>query len=169
LEIPRQTRPSISRTASAFGSARLALQPPPRGHLRGAGHGGGQQLDLGLRQPGVGGDRVGDGLHAQPRHPGEPLPYGRLVAQVGLEHQPERALHVGALAVDEVEVCADRVVHPLGVVGGRRHRRAHRADQLGGVQVEQGQVELELAGEVLVEHRLGDPGRSAMSSIAAAW
>ena len=46
---------------------------------------------------------------------------------------------------------------------------ADRGDHRLGVLVEQRQVEVELAGEVLVEHRLADPGASAMSSIAAAW
>jgi hypothetical protein len=38
-----------------------------------------------------------------------------------------------------------------------------------GVLVEQRQVELELAREVLVEHGLLTPARSAMSSMAAEW
>ena len=42
------------------------------------------------------------------------------------------------------------------VVGGGGHRLADGGDQPLGVHLEQGEVELELAGEVLVEHGLAD-------------
>jgi hypothetical protein len=40
----------------------------------------------------------------------------------------------------------------------RGNGRIRRGEQLGDGRVEKGQVEIELAREVLVEHRLGDPG-----------
>jgi hypothetical protein len=81
-------------------------------------------------------------------------PDGGFVTQVRLEDQPERL----ALVVDEVEVRPRRAVHPLLVVGRRGHRGAHPLDQRVAMGVEQREVELELAGEVLVQHRLGDAG-----------
>ena len=78
----------------------------------------------------------------------------RLAAQVGLEHQPEGL----ALAGDEVEVGRHRAVHPVAVVRGRLDRPAQPVDQLLGVGGEQRVVEVELAREVLVQHRLAHPG-----------
>ena len=46
----------------------------------------------------------------------------------------------------------------LLVVGRRRERGAHGLEQGLAVLVQQGEVEVELAGEVLVEHRLADAG-----------
>ena len=75
-----------------------------------------------------------------------------VAAQVGAEDQP-----VGlALARDEVEVRRDGRLHPLLVVGGGRQRRVDLPDQLVGVGGEQRLVELQLAGEVLVENGLAD-------------
>ncbi len=62
--MPRQTRASTSRTASAFGTARPLASQQRAADLGGAGQAGGEQLGLRPAEPGVGGDRVGDGLHA---------------------------------------------------------------------------------------------------------
>ena len=92
-----------------------------------------------------------DSMHSA-LHPVDPLPHGRFVAQVGLEDQPERL----ALVVDEVEVGAHRSRDPLLVVARRRHRAADLVDERVTVRVQQCQIELQLAGKVLVQHRLGD-------------
>jgi hypothetical protein len=117
---------------------------------------------------GVPGDRLGDGVRAARGHPLDALAHGRVVAQVGLEDQPEGAL-VRTVAVDEVEVGTHRRCHAQAVVRRGGQRLADSADQALGVLVEQRQVELQLAREVLVEHGLADAGPSAMSSMAAAW
>ena len=77
-----------------------------------------------------------------------------VVAQVGLEDQAERL----ALGVDEVVVRADGGVDPRPVVVGAAHRLGDPLGQLGDVLLEQREVELPLAREVLVEHGLADPG-----------
>lgn len=76
----------------------------------------------------------------------------RLVGQVGLEDQTEGAalvLHVG-------EVGVHRRLDAQLVVRGRGERRADGLEQRLAVLVEQGEVELQLAGEVLVENGLAD-------------
>ena len=84
----------------------------------------------------------------------KPVAHGRLVAQVRLEHQP-----VGlALAAYVLEVGTEGGGHPLLGIGVRAERIAHRLQQGVHALVEQGQVELELAGEMLVEHGLADAG-----------
>src|SRR3712207_9579802 len=65
---------------------------------------------------------------------GPPLGDRRLVAQVALEDQPERALARRARAVDEVEVGLHRRLDALPVVGGRAERLAHARHQRLGVQ-----------------------------------
>src|ERR687885_649993 len=76
---------------------------------------GQQQRALGIGA-GVGGDDLGDRLDAGPGAPVDGRADVVVVAQVGLEDQPERL----ALGVDEVEVGADRAVDPGAVVGGPR-------------------------------------------------
>jgi len=78
----------------------------------------------------------------------------RVAGEVGLEHQPERL----ALGVDEREVRRDGGRYPLLVVGGGGQRPAGAGEQLGRVLLEQLEVEVPLAGEVLVQHGLADAG-----------
>ena len=87
-------------------------------------------------------------------HPVDLLAHGGLVGQVGLEDQPEGAGVAGHVVVER----RHRGRHPqLVVLGGRQGRPAVVDDRVAGL-VEQREVEVQLAGEVLVEHRLGDPG-----------
>ena len=88
------------------------------------------------------------------QRPIHPLADRRLVAQVRLEHQPERA----AGLVHEVEIHLDAAKHPVVVVAGALERLPHLPFEGVGMQVEQREVELELAREVLVEDRLADSG-----------
>ena len=75
-------------------------------------------------EAGVGGDRLGHRPHRLLGHSADPVAHGRIVAEVGLEDQPERAVVAARLAVDEVEVGRHDAVHPLLVVvgGGQRLR-----------------------------------------------
>ena len=86
-----------------------------------------------------------------------PSDHGRrlgLAAQVRLEHEP-----VGLpVAGDEVEVGRHRRGHPLPVVRGAADRVADPVHQVVRAGREQGPIQLELAGKVLVEHGLADPG-----------
>ncbi|SQD99618.1 hypothetical protein FMEAI12_5500011 [Parafrankia sp. Ea1.12] len=132
----------------------LAQQPPARARLGQPDQPHRQQVGLLLGEPGVRDDGGGDRAHALRRGVLHPLPDGRLAAQVGLQDELVRAAGV----CDEVEVGPDRAFDPDVVVRGRGERRAHGRDQLLGVLVEQREIEVELAGEVLVEHRLAHPG-----------
>jgi hypothetical protein len=97
-------------------------------------------------------DRLADHLGTLALDLLEPVADGGLVAQVRLEHQP-----VGlALAAHVLEVGAERGGDPLLGIGVRAERVAHSLHQGVHALVEQRQVELELAGEVLVEHGLAD-------------
>jgi hypothetical protein len=105
-------------------------------------------------QAGVLADHLADHLGALPLAAFQPVPDGGLVGQVRLEHQPERltfALHV-------LEVGTEGGGHPLLVVRGRLQRVADPGHQLVYALVEQGQIQVELAGEVLVQHGLADAG-----------
>ena len=103
-------------------------------------------------EPGVLPDRPAHHLGALALDLLEPLADGGLVAQVRLEHQP-----VGlALAPHVLEVRAEGGGDPLLGVRVRPQRVAHGVQQRAHALVEQGQVELELAGEMLVEHGLAD-------------
>ena len=113
-----------------------------------------QQARLVAGTAGVLLDDMADHLRALAEVALQALAHRGGVAQVRLEDQPERL----ALAGDEVEERADRGLDPLLVVRGGGERVAAPGDHVVHVQIEQGQVELLLAGEVLVEHRLADPG-----------
>ena len=104
-------------------------------------------------QAGVVVDDDGDHRRALGGDPLDVLAHGRLVGQVGLEDQPEGAGVAGDVLEERrpsspatrcllswVDASADAAVVDDRVAGG----------------VEQREVEVELAGEVLVEHRLGD-------------
>ena len=103
---------------------------------------------------GVGGDGRGDRVHAFGQAALDAGPHGGLVAQVGLEDQLVGAAGI----VDEIEVGLHRAADAKVVVGGRLQRLAHAVAELAGVLVEQREIEVELAGKVLVEHRLADAG-----------
>src|SRR5262249_17852315 len=61
-------------------------------------------------------------------------------------------------AAHEVEERPEGRGHALLVVRGRRERVPHHADELVHALVEQREIELQLAGEMLVEHGLADAG-----------
>jgi hypothetical protein len=77
-----------------------------------------------------------------------------LITQVRLEDQPECFI----AAIDEVEVHPDRVADPLPVVVGLLDRFPNPADELVGVTLQKCQIQLKLAGKMLVEHWFADPG-----------
>jgi hypothetical protein len=60
--------------------------------------------------------------------------------------------------IDEVEVRLHRTAHTFVVVGGGLHRGAHPGDKGVAVRVEQGEVQLQLARKVLIQHWFGDAG-----------
>jgi hypothetical protein len=105
-------------------------------------------------QAGVVADDLADRLGAGQRRALDELADGRLVGQVRLEDQAERA----AVLVHETEVRLDRRRDALLVVRGRGERHPDRGHHRLGVLLEQREVEVELAREVLVEHRLADAG-----------
>jgi hypothetical protein len=76
----------------------------------------------------------------------------RLVAEICLENKSERARAAARRAIDEVEVRGEDCVHPLLVVVGGGQCIPNRRDQCVGVSVDQRQVQLELAREMLVQH-----------------
>lgn len=78
----------------------------------------------------------------------------RLAHEIGLEHQSEAL----AVVVDEIEECLDRGADTLLVVGGRPQGLPDPVDQDVDIVLENSTVQLEFAGEMLVEHRLADPG-----------
>ena len=123
FEIPRHSSDSISAIARLLGHRPVLGQPPPGRDLTGAGQRDGEQFGAGGVQPGVGGDGLGHRLHRLVGHPGDPLAHGRVVAEVGLEDQPERAVVAAGLAVDEVEVGRKHPVDALLVVVGLGQRR----------------------------------------------
>src|SRR6476661_5492916 len=135
------------------GDGRALRQPEAGADLGHAGERHAQQVRLGLGQAGVLADDHRDGLGAVLRDLVDTVAHGGLVGQVGLEDQPVAR----PVAVDEVEVGLDARGHAELVVAGARQGASHELDELLGGLVQQRAVEVELAGEVLVEDRLGDP------------
>ena len=152
--MPRQARPATSAAAALLVDRAALLQPEARADLAHAHQRDREELRLLLGQAGVVGDHVGDQLGALGGHAVDPGADRGLVGQVGLEDQPEGALGVGDVVVEGVH----RRGHALLVVLGRLQGPAGGRDDLVAGLVEQREVEVELAREVLVEHRLGDPG-----------
>ena len=129
-------------------------EPEPRADL-GHSHQRHRQQPGGLvGQPGVVVDDVGDHRGALGGDPVDVLAHGGLVGQVGLEDEPERA----GVAGDVLEERLHRGRDALLVVVRGLQRVAAVVDDRVARGVEQREVEVELAGEVLVEHRLGDAG-----------
>jgi len=141
-----------------FGHRAIGVQPPGRSDLGGAGQGHAEQLGLGPGQSRVSGDGVGHCLHREASDPIHSFPNGRLVAQIGFENQPECPLVTAIGAVHEIEVSRQHVVDPAPVVLGLGQCGPHSFDQLLRMRVQQRQVQVELAGKVLIQHRLGHPG-----------
>lgn len=133
--------------------ARLLAQPAPGGDLGHAQKSGGQELGLGGREPGVLRDHPAE-------HQGAGIVSGLdavadrgFIGQVALEDES-----VGAVGIiDEGEVRRDRAANALLVVRGGLQGRPKRVEEHGDAVVEQGDVEIELAWEVLVEDRLAHP------------
>ena len=131
------------------------VQPEPRADLGHAHQGDREQPGLLVGQAGVLVDHLGDRLGALAGDPVDPLAHRRLVGEVGLEDQPEGALGAGDVVVEDVHgrgdahACCRRSTASAVVA---------RLDDRVARLVEQREVELELAREVLVEHRLGDAG-----------
>src|SRR5581483_2712076 len=136
------------------GDVPVAAQPVPGAHLGHADHRDAEQVRLVIGDPGVLADHLADHLGALVLDSVEPGADGRLVAEVGLEHQAVCL----SLTSDELEVSAERGAHPLLVLIGGAQRAPDGLDQAVHALVQQRQVQLQLAGEVLVEHRLADSG-----------
>ena len=103
-------------------------------------------MRLRVGQVGVLLDDLGDCFGGVLRHLVDSLADGGLVDQVRLEDQAEG----GSVTTNELEVGADAGCDPLLVLSGGGQSRPDQIQQLTGVLVEQRQVEIELAGEVLV-------------------
>ena len=117
--MPRQASPATSVAASSWEMSCAGVQPEPRADLGHAHQGHREQPGLLAGQPGVLVDHLGDRLGALAGDPVDPLAHGRLVGQVGLEDQPERALGAGDVVVEDVHRRRDAL---LVVVGRRRAR-----------------------------------------------
>ena len=105
-------------------------------------------------QPGVGADQVE--YRVDTRFGGHPhlhsdLRFGDVVV---LEDQPVAL----AVVLDEVEERLHRGPQPLPVVGGGAQRLAHTGHQILDVALQHRQIQLQLAGKMLVENRFADPG-----------
>src|SRR6266851_1412901 len=111
-----------------------------------------EQMRLVVAHPGVLPDDLADHLRTHPHGGVEPLPDRALVAQVRLEDQAKRL----AGATHEVEERGEGGADPLLVVRRGRERGADGVGQRLHALIEQGEVELELAREMLVQHGLAD-------------
>src|SRR6266487_3325983 len=147
-------KPGGELLGGALWNEPVRAQPVARAHLCHADQAHAEQVRLGIGQARVLPDDLADHLGAFLQGALEPCPYRGLVAQVRLEDEAERL----ALTADEIEEAAERRGHSLLVVRGGGGRVAYRRDELVGALIEQGEVQLELSGEVLVEHRLAHPG-----------
>jgi len=135
------------------GQRAVVVEPPSGRHLRGPGQRYRQELCLRPGEPGVRGHRVGHGAHDRPIRAFDSVAHRRLVAEIGLEDESERAWATARRAIDEVEVRGEDCVHPLLVVVSGGQGIPNRRDQCVGMSVDQRQVQLELAREMLVQHR----------------
>src|SRR5262249_45224702 len=99
-------------------------------------------------------DDLADDVRAVTGRAVKPLADGGLVAKGWLEDQAKR---LGG-AADEIEERGEGGGHALLVVGRGGQSVADGRGQRIDALVEQGEVQLELAGKVLVQDRLADPG-----------
>ena len=132
------------------GHARLLAQPAPGRDLGHAEQAGSEQLGLGGGQAGV--LRDDPPQHERARVVGglDPVAHGRFIGEVAFENETVGAVGI----VDEAEVGRDRSSDTLLVVRRGLERGAQRVEEYGDAVIKQGDVEIELAREVLVEHRL---------------
>ncbi len=152
--MPRQPRVATRSAAASRGIEPSRVEPVTGGHLGDADQADRQQRGLFDRQTRVLRDDLCDLVRAGRVEPFEALSNSHLVGEVGLEQQPVGTSGV----VDEREVGGDRRRHAFLVVVGRTQRGVQALEQLLAAVVEQGEVEVELAREMLVEHRLADAG-----------
>src|SRR5258708_5800231 len=130
----------------------LGAQPVSGTDLRHPDQSHAEQVSLVVRDAGILADELADHLGALVDGPLEALPDGRLVAEIGLEDQPERL----ARTADVIEERTERGWHAFGVVGRRRQRGGNSPDEFRDALVKQRQVEVELARKVLVQDRFTD-------------
>ena len=148
---PAQTGDEIDRGLARH--ARLLAQPAPGGDLGHAQEPGGQELGLGGGEPGVLGDDPAEHQGAGIVSGLDAVANRGFIGEVALEDES-----IGAVGViDEGEVRRDRSADALLVVRGGLKGRPKGVEEYGDAVVEQGDVEIELAGEVLVEDRLAHP------------
>ena len=126
--------------------------PEPRADLRHSHQRHRQQPRRLAGQAGVVVDDVGDHGGTLGGDPLDVLAHGRLAGQVGLEDEAEGAV-LGRRRRCRTRPSRRRRAVLLSWVA--RQRAAAVVDDLVAGDVEQREVEVELAGEVLVEHRLG--------------
>jgi pimeloyl-ACP methyl ester carboxylesterase len=136
------------------GHARFLAQPATGGNLRHAQQPGGEQLGLGRGEPGVLGDDPAQHEGAGIVGGLDPVADRGLVGEVAFEDEPGGTVGI----VDEGEVRRDRTAHALLVVGGGLECGAQGVEEHGDALVEQGDVQVELAREVLIEDRLAHSG-----------
>ncbi len=132
---------------------RAVREPRPGGDLRHARQGHAQQVGEALGQTGVLRDAVADRVAELCLERVDAMTHPRVAGEVGLEDEAEGL----ALVADELEEGRDRRVDPLLVVVGAVEGLEDEALEAVALALQEREVELELAGEVLVEDGLGDP------------
>ncbi|CRK51483.1 hypothetical protein RHCRD62_30147 [Rhodococcus sp. RD6.2] len=147
---PREGDGRVHRLLLRDGPVRL--QPVARGELAGPDQADREDAGAVGVEPRIVGDqvehgvdtRLGGAVHLR-------LNLG-VAHEVRFEHQAVPL----ALVVDEIEERLDRGAHALTVVGRRPECLTDTRDEAVHVALEHCEVEVELAGEVLVQHRLTD-------------
>src|SRR5260221_1012689 len=147
-------KPGEELLGGLLGYGAVGAEPVPGADLSHADQRHAEQVCLVVAEARVLADELADHVGAGAHGAVQPGPHLRLVAQVGLEYQPERF----AGAAYEVEERLEGGGHALPVVGGRGKRLTHAPDELLHALVEQREIEVQVAGEVLIEHGLADAG-----------
>jgi len=149
------TSPTQARDEVHRGLARhpgVLPQPAPSGDLGHPEESGGQELCLVGRQSGVLGDHLPQHERAGVIGCFDAVAHRGLVGEIALEDQTVGAVRI----IDEAEVGRDRPTHALLVVRRGLERGAQCVEKNGDAIVKKGDVQIEFAGEVLIEHGLAD-------------
>jgi len=132
-----------------LGNRSAVTQPTTRRGLGQSDQTRGQEPRLVIIETGVLGNNPTDQLGAPIVNALDAFPHRSLVGQVGLEDQPEEAM----VRFHEIEVRGHRRGHAQLVVMRGTQGKTNCLDKGLGARVQQSQIELKLAGEMLVENR----------------